>query len=62
MKLDKNKILTMSPNASAVSNAKKICSSGSFVKLAHSSDDTFYMGECKGSGKSKLYSFSRFYR
>ena len=52
MKLDKNKILTMSPNASAVSNAKKICSSGSFVKLAHSSDDTFYMGECKGSGKS----------
>lgn len=52
MKLDKNKILTMSPNASAVANAKKICSSGSFVKLAHSSDDTFYMGECKGSGKS----------
>ena len=42
----------MSPNASAVANAKKICSSGSFVKLAHSSDDTFYMGECKGSGKS----------
>ena len=42
----------MSPNASAVANAKKICSSGAFVKLAHSSDDTFYMGECKGSGKS----------
>lgn len=52
MKLDKEKILAMSPNASAVANAKKICSSGSFVKLAHSSDDTFYMGECKGSGKS----------
>ncbi|MDC7955341.1 SWIM zinc finger domain-containing protein [Fusobacterium simiae] len=52
MKLDKEKILAMSPNASAISNAKKICSSGSFVKLAHSSDDTFYMGECKGSGKS----------
>lgn len=51
-KLDKNKILTMSPNATAISNAKKICSSGAFVKLAHSSDDTFYMGECKGSGKS----------
>lgn len=51
-KIDKNKILTMSPNASAISNAKKICSSGAFVKLAHSSDDTFYMGECKGSGKS----------
>lgn len=31
----------MSPNASAVANAKKICSSGAFVKLAHSSDDTF---------------------
>lgn len=52
MKLDKEKILAISPNASAVANAKKICSSGSFVKLAHSSDDTFYMGECKGSGKS----------
>ena len=52
MKLDKEKILAMSPNASAVANAKKICSSGAFVKLAHSSDDTFYMGECKGSGKS----------
>ena len=52
MKLDKEKILAMSPNASAVANAKKICSSRSFVKLAHSSDDTFYMGECKGSGKS----------
>ena len=52
MKLDKEKILAMSPNASAVANAKKICSSSSFVKLAHSSDDTFYMGECKGSGKS----------
>lgn len=51
-KIDKNKILTMSPNTSAISNAKKICSSGAFEKLAHSSDDTFYMGECKGSGKS----------
>ena len=49
MKLDKEKILAMSPNTSAVANAKKICSSGAFVKLAHSSDDTFYMGECKGS-------------
>jgi len=52
LKLDKEKILAISPNASAVANAKKICSSGAFVKLAHSSDDTFYMGECKGSGKS----------
>ena len=52
MKLDKEKILALAPNSSAVANAKKICSTGSFVKLAHSSDDTFYMGECKGSGKS----------
>ena len=51
-KLDKEKILALAPNSSAVANAKKICSSGSFVKLAHSPDDTFYMGECKGSGKS----------
>ena len=47
LKLDKEKILAMSPNASAVANAKKICSSGSFVKLTHSSDDTFYMSKCK---------------
>ena len=45
-------ILSIAPNASAVSNAKKISSGSQFVKRSRSEDDRFYMGECKGSGKS----------
>jgi putative uncharacterized protein FNV1585 len=45
-------ILSIAPNASAVSNAKKISSGSQFVKRSRSEDDSFYMGECKGSGKS----------
>ncbi len=44
-------ILALAPNANAVSNARKISSSGGFVTRMRSGDDTFYMGECKGSGK-----------
>ena len=45
-------ISSIAPNAAAVSNGKKISSKGGFVKLSRSEDDTFYMGQCKGSGKS----------
>jgi SWIM zinc finger domain-containing protein len=45
-------ILSIAPNASAVSNAKKISSGSQFVRRLRSEDDSFYMGECKGSGKS----------
>lgn len=45
-------IAAMAPNQSAVANAKKISQKGGFVRLEHSKDDTFYMGECMGSGKS----------
>ncbi len=44
-------ISALAPNASAVANARKISSSGGFVTRMRSGDDTFYMGECKGSGK-----------
>ena len=51
-KLEESRILAMAPNASAISNAKKLCDKGAFLKLWRSVDDTLYMGECKGSGKS----------
>ena len=51
-KLEESRILAMAPNASAISNAKKLYNKGAFLKLWRSVDDTLYMGECKGSGKS----------
>ena len=45
-------IINLAPNSTAVSNGKKISTKGGFVKLSRSADDTFYMGQCKGSGKS----------
>lgn len=45
-------ILAMAPNPAAASNGKKISQKGGFVRLERSEDDTFYMGECSGSGKS----------
>jgi len=45
-------ISSIAPNATAVSNGKKISMKGGFVKLYRSADDTFYMGQCKGSGMS----------
>ncbi len=50
--ITEQQIVAMAPNQSAVSNAKKISQKGGFVRLERSADDTFYMGECSGSGKS----------
>lgn len=50
--LSEQQIIGMAPNASAVSNARKISSKGGFVNLWRSEDETFYMGECSGSGKT----------
>ena len=55
--ITEQQILALAPNSTAASNGKKISKSGGFVRLACSSDDTFYFGECKGSG-SKNYSVS----
>ncbi len=45
-------IAALAPNANAAANGRKICSGGGFVSLKRSEDDSFYMGECKGSGKN----------
>lgn len=45
-------IASLAPNANAVSNGRKLSVGGKFVSLMRSEDDSFYMGECKGSGKS----------
>lgn len=50
--ITEQQIIAMAPNQSAVSNARKISQKGGFVRLERSADDTFYMGECSGSGKS----------
>lgn len=53
-------VTSIAPNPAAVKNARKISSSGSFVRLCASSDDTFYMGECKGSGSSNYITSADF--
>ncbi len=45
-------ILSLAPNSAAAANGKKISSGGGFIKLYRSADDSFFMGECKGSGKN----------
>ena len=50
--ITEQQILSMAPNAAAASNGRKIAAGGGFVRLFKSADDTFFMGECKGSGKN----------
>lgn len=50
--ITEQQIQAMAPNAAAASNGKKISVKGGFVRLERSADDTFYLGECTGSGKS----------
>ncbi len=45
-------IAALAPNANAAANGRKISTGGGFVSLKRSEDDSFYMGECKGSGKN----------
>lgn len=45
-------IASLAPNANALMNGRKISAGGGFVSRMRSEDDSFYMGECKGSGKS----------
>lgn len=51
-KLSEKEIAAAAPNAAALSKARKISASGDFLKRIRSLDESFYMGECKGSGKS----------
>lgn len=50
--ITEQQILAAAPNPAAAANGKKIAGSGGFVKLYKSADETFFMGECKGSGKN----------
>lgn len=50
--VSEQEIAGLAPNAAAVANGRKISSGGGFVSRMRSEDDTFYMGECRGSGKS----------
>ena len=50
--ITEQQIQAMAPNAAAAANGKKISQKGGFVRLSRSGDDTFYLGECTGSGKS----------
>ncbi len=50
--ITEQQILAAAPNPAAAANGKKISKSGGFVKLYKSADETFFMGECKGSGKN----------
>lgn len=51
-KVTEQQIAAMAPNPAAASNGKKISAKGGFVRRECSTDDTFYLGECTGSGKS----------
>lgn len=46
-------LVTLSaPNASAVSNARKISKNGDFISLSQDPEGTLLFGECRGSGKN----------
>lgn len=50
--ITEQQIMALAPNPAAAANGRKISSGGGFVRLFKSADDTFFMGECKGSGKN----------
>lgn len=50
--ISEQQIMALAPNANAAANGRRISAGGGFVSRMASGDDTFYMGECRGSGKS----------
>lgn len=50
--ITEQQILALAPNPAAASNGRKISQKGGFVRLERAEDDSFYLGECTGSGKS----------
>lgn len=58
--ITEQQILALAPNSTAAANGKKISQKGGFVRLERSEDDTFYMGECSGSGKSNYITSADF--
>lgn len=58
--ITEQQILAMAPNPAAASNGRKISLKGGFVRRECSADDTFYLGECTGSGKSNYITTADF--
>ena len=52
VQINEQQITALAVNSAAVANGRKISQKGGFVKLMKSKDETFFMGECTGSGKS----------
>ena len=58
--ITQQQIDALAPNAAASANGRKISQKGGFVRLERSEDDTFYAGECTGSGKSNYITSADF--
>jgi len=48
--ITEQQIAALAPNPAAAANGRKISQKGGFVRLERSADDTFFLGECTGSG------------
>lgn len=48
--ITEQQIMALAPNPAAAANGKKISQKGGFVRLERSADDSFFLGECTGSG------------
>ena len=53
-------IVSLAPNSTAVTNAKKISRTNAFRNLKKTDDDTLIYGECKGSGSKPYYTSADF--
>jgi len=60
IRVTEQQIAAWAPNPAAVANGRKIAQKGGFVRLERSSDGTFYMGECTGSGRSNYITSADF--
>lgn len=58
--VSEQEIRALAPNDGAFRNGKKLSESGAFVARRRSGDDSYYDGQCKGSGKS-VYQVSAFF-
>lgn len=58
--ITEQQILALAPNATAASNGRKISQNGGFIRLEQAPDDTFYLGECTGSGKNNYITTADF--
>lgn len=58
--ITEQQILALAPNAAAASNGRKISQNGGFIRLEQAPDDSFYLGECTGSGKNNYITTADF--